>query len=234
MVPVALRQGRTGRVGRRLHQLPADARAIRRFHRCAAGGRENGIPRIRSVNALLRRLPADRGDGRARARDAPPWPDEAFRPDRSAAAVGKTLRRRAAAPGQQARHAVQYGGLPDQAETRRAGSHPADYSRARQRRIRQTWRPAPQYFSQFAKAARCHAAAQGDAATTFRRPDHRVRRLRRIGGYRPLGRPVCRAQNGAAKRTKSRRRPPRMAPSLLTLPADTSKRRMPAIVRFNR
>ena len=75
---------------------------------------------------------------------------------------------------------------------------------------------------------------KADAATTFRRPDHRVRRLRGIGGYRPLGRPVCRARNGAAKRTKSRRRPPRMAPSSPTLPADISKRSMPAIVRFNR
>ena len=36
LVSVALRQGRARRLRRRLHQLPADARAIRRLHRRAA------------------------------------------------------------------------------------------------------------------------------------------------------------------------------------------------------
>ena len=67
LVPVALRQGRPRRLRRRLHQLPADARAIRRLRRCAARRRQDLVPRMGSDHALFRRLPADRGDGRARA-----------------------------------------------------------------------------------------------------------------------------------------------------------------------
>ena len=37
-----------------------------------------------AIDALFRRLPADRGDGGARPRDAAPRPDEAVRPDQSA------------------------------------------------------------------------------------------------------------------------------------------------------
>ncbi len=42
----------------------------------------------------------------------------------------EALRRRAAAPGQHARHALQHGRLPDQAEARRAGAHLPHHSRA--------------------------------------------------------------------------------------------------------
>ena len=73
----------------------------------------------------------------------------------------KALRRRAAAPGQRARHAVQHGRLPDQAEARRAGAHLPHHSRPRQRRVRAARRPAPQHLPQFAEAARRDAAAQG-------------------------------------------------------------------------
>ena len=86
-------------------------------------GDKTVVPRLGSLDALFRRLPADRGDGRARARNAAPRADETVRPDQSAPARRKALCGRAAAPGQQARHAVQHGRLPDQAETRRAGAH---------------------------------------------------------------------------------------------------------------
>ena len=66
VVSVALRQGRTCRLGRRLHQLPADARAIRRLRRCAACRRQSCLPRFRDDDAIFRWLPADRSDGRAR------------------------------------------------------------------------------------------------------------------------------------------------------------------------
>ena len=46
------------------------------------------------------------------------------------ASAGQGLRHRAAAPGQQARHAVQHGGLPDQAAARRADPHLPHHSRA--------------------------------------------------------------------------------------------------------
>ena len=65
----------------------------------------------------------------------------------------KALRGRAAAPGQQARHAVQHGGLSDQAEARRAGPHLPHHSGPRQRRVRPARRPAPQHVHQFAKAS---------------------------------------------------------------------------------
>ena len=47
-------------------------------------GDKTVVPRLGSDDALFRRLPADRGDGRARPRDAAPRPDEAVRPDQSA------------------------------------------------------------------------------------------------------------------------------------------------------
>ena len=65
LVPVALRQGRPRRLRRRLHQLPAHARAVWRLRRCADRRRQGRLPRM-GGHALFRRLPADRGDGRAR------------------------------------------------------------------------------------------------------------------------------------------------------------------------
>jgi methylenetetrahydrofolate--tRNA-(uracil-5-)-methyltransferase len=72
-------------------------------------------------HALFRRLPADRGDGRARPRDAALGADEAGGPDQQAQSDGEGLCRRPAAAGQCAGHAVQHDGLPDQAEIWRAG-----------------------------------------------------------------------------------------------------------------
>ena len=77
---VALRQGRTGRRRRGgLRQLSDDPRPVRGVHRRAFGRGEDRISRIRG-HALFRRLPADRGDGRARPRNAAPRADEAVRP----------------------------------------------------------------------------------------------------------------------------------------------------------
>ena len=47
-------------------------------------GDKTVVPRLGSLDALFRRLPADRSDGRARPRDVAPRPDEAVRPDQSA------------------------------------------------------------------------------------------------------------------------------------------------------
>ena len=82
--------------------------------------RQDRVQGVGKGHALFRGLPADRGDGRARPRDAALRADEAGRPDRSAHRPA-ALRRRAAAPGQCAGHAVEHGRLPDQAEARRAG-----------------------------------------------------------------------------------------------------------------
>ena len=112
-----------GRHRRRLHQLPADARAIRRLRRRAARRRQDRVPRLGSSTpyfdgCLPIEVMAERGP-----RDAAPRADEAVRPDQSARPDSEGLRGRAAAPGQHARHAVQHGRLPDQAEARRAGAH---------------------------------------------------------------------------------------------------------------
>ena len=79
LVPVALRQGRAGRHRRRLHQLPARPRTVRGLRRRAARRRQDELQGVGSDDALFRRLPADRGDGRARPRDAAPRADEAGR-----------------------------------------------------------------------------------------------------------------------------------------------------------
>ena len=58
-----------GGTRRRLHQLPDGPRPVRGVHRRPAAGREDRVQGL-GTDALFRRLPADRGDGRARARDA--------------------------------------------------------------------------------------------------------------------------------------------------------------------
>ena len=62
---------------------PMDKAAVRRLRRCAALRRAAQAPRL-GEGPLFRRLPADRGDGRARPRDAAPRADEAGRADQSA------------------------------------------------------------------------------------------------------------------------------------------------------
>ena len=114
-------------------------------------------------HALFRRLPADRGDGRARPGDAAARADEADGPDQRAQPVGQALRGRAAAPGQCAGHALQHGRLPDQAEACRAGAHLPHHPRPRECRVRAARRAAPQHLHQLARAARPAAAAEGRA-----------------------------------------------------------------------
>jgi methylenetetrahydrofolate--tRNA-(uracil-5-)-methyltransferase len=56
--------------------------------------------------------------------------------------------------GQQARHALQHGRIPDQAEARRAGPDLPQYPGSRARRVREARRPASQHLPQLASAAR--------------------------------------------------------------------------------
>ena len=121
LAPVALRQGGPRRHRRRLHQLPDDPGRVRGLPRRAARRREDLVQGLGGLHALFRRLPAHRGDGRARPRDAALRADEAGGPHEPAPPERAPLRGRAAAPGQCAGHAVEHGGLPDQAQARRAG-----------------------------------------------------------------------------------------------------------------
>ena len=68
--------------------------------------------------------------GRETLRHGPMKPVGLTNPHRAA---GEGLCRRAAAPGQQARHAVQHGRLPDQAEARRTGAHLPHHPGSRER-----------------------------------------------------------------------------------------------------
>ncbi len=147
----------------------------------------------------------------------------------------KRLRRRAAPPGQQARHLVQHGRLPDQAEARRAGAHLPHHSRSRERGVRAARRAASQYISEFAEAARRHAAAEGRAARALRRTDHRLRRLCRnpprsacSPGRFAAAERLGEAISAAAADTR------RMARCSRTSPAAISRPSMPGRARSSR
>ena len=73
-----------GGTGKDYINCPMDKRAIRRLRRRAARRRQDRLQGMGSRHALFRRLPADRGDGRARPRDAAPRADEAGRPHQPA------------------------------------------------------------------------------------------------------------------------------------------------------
>ena len=86
LVPVALRQGRDRGGAHRLSQLPDGPGPVRGLRRRAARRREDRVQGLGARHPLLRGLPADRGDGRARPRDAALRADEAGRPDQPARA----------------------------------------------------------------------------------------------------------------------------------------------------
>ena len=110
-----------GRRGR-LPEPPARSRGLRGASstRCSPPTRSPLHPC--EAEALLRGLPADRGDGAPRPRHAGLRPAEAGRPARPARR-GAPPRRRAAPPRGQARRPLQPGRLPDPAPRRRAAAH---------------------------------------------------------------------------------------------------------------
>ena len=63
-------KGGPGRRRRGLSQLPDDQGRVRRLRRGTAGRRQDRVQGVGAQHALLRRLPADRGDRRQRAADA--------------------------------------------------------------------------------------------------------------------------------------------------------------------
>src|SRR5947208_2010719 len=121
--------------------------------------------------ALLRWLPANRVDGRARPRDTPSWPDEAGRPHQSAQSDSEGLRHRAAATGQQARYALQYGRLSNQVEVWRTATRLPHHSGPGKRRVRKARRLAPQHLPEFSETVGCSIAAARAAAIALRRAD---------------------------------------------------------------
>ena len=143
------------------------------------------------------------------------------------AAGPQALRRRAAAPGQPARHAVQHGGLPDQAQARRADPHLPHHSRPGAGGVRTPRRPAPQHLSQFAEAARperCASRPSRGCALPARSPAARAMSNPPPSDCWPAASPP---PSGSASRSRCRRRPPRMARCSATSPAVTSRPSMP-------
>ena len=124
-----------------------------RFVRELLDGRRHPVPRMGEVDALFRGLPAHRGDGGARRRHAALRTDEAGGLARSEDRAA-SLRRGAAAPGQRARHAVEHGRLPDQAQIRRADAHLPHDPGAEGCALRAARRHPPQHLPQFAAASR--------------------------------------------------------------------------------
>ena len=100
--------------------VPLSRSAVRGVRRGAPRRGEGPVPRLRE-GRLLRGLPARRGDGRARRRDAAPRADEAVRPPRPAHGQG-ALRRRPAPAGRPREDALQPRRLPDEAQGRRAAA----------------------------------------------------------------------------------------------------------------
>ncbi len=133
--------------------------------------------------ALLRGLPADRGDGAARRRHAALRADEAgrtARPGRPAAVGGG-----AAAPGEPGPEPVQPGRLPVAHEMARAAARVPHDPRPRARRVRASRADPPQHLRQLAAPPRRDLSPESGAAPAPRRSAHRRRGLSRVGGDRP-------------------------------------------------
>ena len=101
---------------------PLDEDQYHAFVAALLAGEKTDFKEWEKIHALFRRLPAHRSDGGARRRHAALRADEAGRASRPAHGP-PPLCGGAAAPGQRAGHAVEHGGLPDQAETWRADAH---------------------------------------------------------------------------------------------------------------
>ena len=120
-MPVALRQGRAGRHRRRLHQLPDGRTEYEAFIDALLAGEKTEFKEWEASTPYFEgclpiEVMAERGRDTLRF-----GPMKPVGLDRSAQAGRAALCGRPAAPGQRARHAVEHGRLPDQAEARRAG-----------------------------------------------------------------------------------------------------------------
>ncbi|MEJ0044156.1 MAG: methylenetetrahydrofolate--tRNA-(uracil(54)-C(5))-methyltransferase (FADH(2)-oxidizing) TrmFO [Rhizomicrobium sp.] len=164
---------------------PMDRDTYEAFIAALLAGEKTDFKEWGDLHALFRRLSSDRGHGLARSRDFALRPDEAGRPVRSTQ-DRSSLRRRAAAPGQRARHVMEHGRLPDQAEAWRAGAHLSHDPRSPERNLRAARRPAPQHLHQFAAAARPTVAAEAAPIAALRGPGDGRRRLCRERRHRLL------------------------------------------------
>ena len=96
------------------------------------------------------------------------------------------------------------------------------HSRPRTSRVRPARRAASQHLPQQPEAARCHAPAQSRHAASLRGPDHRRRRLCRVGSDRADRRALRRGGAASAASSRRRRQPRRSARCSITSPAAIS------------
>ncbi len=126
-------------------------------------------------------------------------------------------------------------GLSDQAEARRAGC--ASFAPSRRSKARSSRGSAACTAIRSSTRRSCWTRTlrlKRDAAAALCRPDHRLRRLRRIRGDRPAGGPLRRRRAPGRAGARCRRRPRRTARSSATSPAATSRRSTPARARSSR
>ena len=221
LAPVALRQGRPGGTGADYLNCPMTREEYDAFIDALLAGDKTSFKEWEASTpyfdgCLPIEVMAERG--RETLRFGPMKPVGLDDPRTGALA----LRRRAAAPGQCARHAVEHGRLPDQAEARRAGAHLPHDPRARRSRVCPPRRPAPQHVPQQPQAARRVAAPEGDAAPALCRTDHRRRRLCRKRRHRPARGTLRRGRAARPAAAPRRRRRRRSAHSSGTSPAGIS------------
>ena len=236
LVPVALRQGRARRLGRRLHQLPARPRAIRGLRRCP----DRRPRRSRSTNGR-RRPPISTAACRSRSwRSAGARRCATARSSRSGSPIAHNPTEKAYAV-VQLRQDNRLGTLFNMVGFQTKLKHGEQMRIFRtipgleQRRIRPSRRAAPQHLSQFAEACSIATLAPyRDAAAALCRPDHRLRRLCGIRRDRPAGGPLRRRRAAGRAVDLRRLQPRRMAPCWTTSPAAISRPSMPARARSSR
>ena len=161
---------------RGVRELPDRRGAVPRL-RGRGGRRAEGRAAQLRGGAVLRGLPAHRGDGLARRDDARVRPDEARGPGRSAHRRAP-LRGGAAPPGRRGGHRVQPRRLPDAHDVARAGARPAHDPGPRRGGVPALRQRSPQHVRRRAAGAR-----RADAASRARRACCLAGQITGVEGY---------------------------------------------------
>ena len=173
--PLTLRK----RGGGRLPQPAVRRGAVPRVRGGAARRREGAPPRVRGA-ALLRGLPADRGDGGARPGGARLRADEAGRPRGPAHREAPVRGRPAPARGRRG-DGVQPRRVPDAPHLAGAEAHlPRARARPRRGRVRAARPDPPEHVPRGPPRPRARSLRARAATPVLRGADHRGRGLRRV------------------------------------------------------
>ena len=183
---------------------PLDAAQYEAFVAALLAGEKTEFKEWES-DALFRGLPADRGDGGARARDAALRADEAGRADRSAHRPAAATRSCSCARTTRSARCTTWSASRPSSSTASRSAIFRMIPGLERRRVRAPRRPAPQHLHQQPAPARRRAAPAGAAAPALRRPDHRRRGLCRERRDRAARRALRRRRARWAQRRRRRR-----------------------------